>query len=191
MEPDNSQPALIPYGSHVEHGTGRTPIGIILFAGAHLLLGAVIVVAAARWFRVVPTSEWTRKPENLVWPTLAAALAASMLAGGVTLLLKGRAAWLTAVASFACLATFEAFAAVLGMLMFVRGGKDAQTWAIIQGVVATLLLAMSCVVLRYLTSAKARRTFGLPPGETFALLRSLPLAILVGFIVGVVVVMTL
>jgi hypothetical protein len=143
------------------------------------------------YFRVVPRSEWTRKPENLIWPLLAAVLAASMLAGGVTLLLKGRTAWLTAVASFACLATFEAFAAVLGLLMLVRGGTDAQTWAITQGVVATLLLAMSCVVLGYLGSAKARRTFGLPPGDTFAAVRSLPVAILVGFIVAVVVVMTL
>jgi hypothetical protein len=188
---DRDAPELIPYASHVAHGTGRTPIGIILFAASHLLLGGVIVFALVRLLRIVPRGAWSRNPEDLIWPILAAVLATSMIAGGIALLLKGRSMWITAVASFGCLATAEAFAAVVGLLMFVRGGRDAQTWAKVQSVVTTLLLAMSCVVLGYLASANARRTFGLPPGETSAAVRWLPRMILVAFMVAAVFVVTL
>jgi hypothetical protein len=183
---DRDPPELIPYASHVAHGTGRTPIGIILFAASHLLLGGVIVAAAAMLLRVIPQSEWTRKPENLIWPALAAALAVSMLTGGVTLLLKGRTAWATCVVSFTSLAIAEAFAGVLGTIMLVRGAKESSQWGMMQAGIATLLLAMSSVVLGYLGSEKARRTFGLPPGETSRAVRWLPRVVLVLFIVGVV-----
>ena len=49
-------------------------------------------------------------------------------------------------------------------------------------------MAMSCVVLSYLGSDKARRTFGLPPGETSVAVRWLPRVVLVLFVVGVVLV---
>src|SRR5437870_1049842 len=35
---------FMPYASHVAHGTGRTPIGIVLFACSHLLLGGVLLL---------------------------------------------------------------------------------------------------------------------------------------------------
>jgi hypothetical protein len=180
-------PDPIPYASHVTHGTGRTPIGIILFAASHLLLGGVIVAALATLLPAIPRSEWTRKPENLIWPVLASALAFSMLAGGVTLLLKGRVAWAACVISFTALAIAEASAAVLGTMMFTRGAKQVSQWGLMQTGIATLLMAMSCVVLGYLASEKARRTFGLPPGETPHAVRWLPRAILVLFVVAVVV----
>src|SRR5437773_8560695 len=99
---------LIPYASHLAHGTGRTPIGIILFAASHLLLGAVLLLIA--WIMSQQLARAPARVTGLEW--LAAALIAlagvPMLAGGVALLLKGRLARAIALVSFVVLAAFEA-----------------------------------------------------------------------------------
>jgi hypothetical protein len=178
---------LIGYASHVAHGTGRTPIGIILFAASHLLLGAVLLLIA--WIIFQQLARAPARVTALDW--LAAALIAlagvPMLVGGVALLLKGSVAWTVALASFVLLAIFEAIAIAYAVAMTVRYAWQNNPdiiWAGLFVVFAMLLGLLCAVVVGYLTGSKARLTFGLPPGEAPRILKSLRTIVLVLYALG-------
>jgi hypothetical protein len=186
MSRESNQVELIPYASHVAHGTGRTPVGIILFAASHLLLGGVLALAIVRFIaRVSLATAWMQLF------TVAMVMAAlSMIGGGAMLLMKGRGAWMLSITAFTWLAVSEIDIAALGIgwwmsqrsrtqdaplaFFFYYGGGIA--------VAATALLALCLIVLTYLGSGKAREIFALPPGETPALVRAAPAFLLAMFV---------
>ncbi len=163
----------IPYATPASAGTGRTPIGIIMFAASHILLGGVLLLAALVIFfqlRHRPLSE-----DWIVIPVLML-LAAPMITGGVGLLLKGQTAWRGAVVSFAVLSALEAgtFAYAVGMTVrYALQGNPDIIWAGLFAALAFAVAALCSVVLGYLAGDKSRITFGLPPGETPAAIRNL------------------
>jgi hypothetical protein len=186
-----SDKPLIAYASHVAHGTGRTPIGIVLFACSHLLLGAVLLLIAwvmfqqlARMYAVAPARV---TPIEWLAAGLVAVAAVPMLVGGVTLLLKGRLAWIIAVVSFFVLAVFESIAIAYSVAMTVRYAMQNNTdivWAGLFVVFAVLLGLLCAVVVGYLSGAKARATFGLPPGESPRALKWLRRTVLILYALG-------
>jgi hypothetical protein len=185
MATGDSQPDLIPYASHVSHGTGRTPIGIIMIAASHLMLGAAICAVTVMVIRAAPLQART-DPKNVLWFAAAGALAVSMLVGGMLLLLKGSAAWGASIVSFTCVALAESVAGGLGAWLAVSGKAQSSWWGIAQTVIAMFLTAMTFVVLSYLGGANARRTFGLQPGETVRVVRWLPKLVVAAFVLAVV-----
>ena len=185
MSEPPDQPDLIPYASHVAHGTGRTPIGIIMIAASHLMLGAAICAITVMVMRAAPPQART-DPKTILWFAAAGALAVSMLAGGMLLLLKGPYAWGASVVSFTCVALAESVAGGLGSWLAVSGKAQSNWFGIAQTVIAIFLVAMTFVVLSYLGGANARRTFGMQPGETARLVRWLPKLVVAIFVVAVV-----
>ena len=182
--PDTGETPLMSYASHVEMGTGRTPVGIIMFAASHLLLGGVLMLSAFAIFQHV-----RRGPVNEDWIVLPVLflLAAPMVTGGLALLLKGAIAWFAAVVSFALLAALEAgtFAYAVGMTVryAARGNPDVQ-WALVFAAMTFAIGTLCIVVVGYLAGQKARNTFGLPPGESPAFVRRLRALALVLFAVA-------
>jgi len=183
-EPTADKP-LIAYASHAAHGTGRTPIGIIMFASSHLLLGGVLAFAAiviAQRMR-----QYAQAAGEAYVPLLILLAAAPMLAGGLALLLKGLRAWTIAIVSFSILAFFEALTITYasGMTVrYLREGNNDAVWAV-SFLVLSLCLGLLCAtVAGYLAGSKARATFALPPGETPRLLRVVPRVVLLGLVVG-------
>ena len=173
-------PDLIPYASHVAHGTGRTPIGIILFAAGHLMMGGVLAFAMfhiVRRYAVVA-------PYQMYFRIMLAGTSAALIAGGAMLLLKGRAAWILAIVSFVVLAMFES-ALAAGMAWWATRFNDVSNGAGL-GSAVFALFALCLVVLGYLGSAKARNTFALPPGETPRIVRWLPKLMMIVFVAAVV-----
>jgi len=175
MQSEAERP-LMPYASHAAAGTGRTPIGIILFAASHLLLGGVLMLAAVTMTRQALARPAAVAPVDWLVTALIALLAMPMLVGGVALLLKGSLAWVVSVISFTLLAFFEAMTIAYAIGMTTRylqqNNPDVQ-WA---GLFAGLAISqglLCAVVVGYLGSPKARATFGLPPGETPGLVRRL------------------
>jgi len=180
---DRDPPELIPYASHVAHGTGRTPIGIILFAASHLLLGGFLAFAAYRfggragvWFFEV---------------TVFLAAFAMML-GGASLLMKGQWAWLTSLVSFSWLAVCEAAVAAQATVAILLSMRDASFVRLTQPGIILLCLSAAVfapcfIMLSYLGSAKARNTFALPPGQTPSLVRLLPRVAVTLLITGIVI----
>src|SRR5437867_3373496 len=85
--PDSSaSPPLMPYASHAATGSGKTPIGILLFAASHLLLGAALGLLVILMWRAIPRkSELTELPAAMLFLGLIAATATFMLAGSVML----------------------------------------------------------------------------------------------------------
>src|SRR5437764_413700 len=164
--PGDVDKPLMPYASHVAAGTGRTPIGIIMFAASHLLLGGVLMLAAFTMAR----QAWARlaiaTPVDGLVIALVALLAMPMVVGGVALLLKGSAAWRTSVVSFTVLATFETLTIAYSIGMTVRylrqGNPDTQRAGIFAGLALSQAL-LCAVVVGYLGSPNARATFGMPP----------------------------
>jgi hypothetical protein len=167
-------PPLMTYESRAETGSGRTPVGIILFAASHLLLGAALLLVCFMMYRAVPASARLRPVD---WAALAIPLCigGAMAAGATALLLKGRTAWRMALLAFVVLAMAESAAGAFGLGMAVRQySAGDETGATIGGVVlgvAVGLFAPCVVVLGYLASPKARTTFALPPGETALFLK--------------------
>ena len=177
---DEADRPLISYASPVAQGAGRTPIGIIMFAASHLLLGGVLVLAAVIIAERMPTARLA--PGEAMVPYLIALAAMPMIAGGLALLLKGRAAWTAAVVSFAALAVFEAVTICYATAMtirYLRQGNHDAVWAVSFLVLALCLGLLCATVVGYLAGSKARATFALPPGETSAGVRMLPRVILV------------
>jgi len=167
----------MPYASHVAAGTGRTPIGIIMFAASHLLLGGTLFLTAGIMLRNLMV--WRARAGWVDWlvAALVALEATPLVFGAVMLLLKGTLAWAAAVASFSVLAVFEAIAIAYSISMTVRyvrqGNSDVQWAGIFFGM--SMMLAFLCrVVVGYLGAPKARATFGLPPGDPPALVKMLP-----------------
>jgi hypothetical protein len=175
-------PDLIPYASHVAHGTGRTPIGIILFAASHLLLGGVIVLAFGRYMsQLVVVSAWMK-----LFAVATVVMAFSMLGGGTMLLMKGRGAWMLAITAFMWLAVSEIVMAALGLGWWLsqlrRSGVGFFYHAAGMAVMSSALLALCLIVLKYLGSAKARDTFALPRGDTPVVVRAMPAFLLTIFV---------
>lgn len=185
--PDTGETPLMAYASHVSAGTGRTPVGIIMFAASHLLLGGVLLLSAYVIYRQV-----NRRPVLTDWIVMAVlvSLAAPMISGAVALLLKGHLAWGIAVASFALVGALEAgiLAYATGMLVryFAQGNPDAE-WAMIFVAMTFAIGTLCIVVVGYLGGAKARNTFGLPPGDTPILVRRLRPIVLVLFAVALMI----
>jgi hypothetical protein len=161
MSYEHEQPEPIPYASPDMRGPGRTPVQIALCAASHLVLGALILAAAARAF-VSAGFSLQAQPVSASFAVATVAGAAMTLAG-ISLLLKGRAAFTCAIRAFFYLGLIECVAAgwhahaVVHGLLNSRGVGNAVWWML----AATCLSVMSSVVLRYLGSAKARRTFAL------------------------------
>jgi len=179
-------PELIPYASHVAQGTGRTPIGIILFASSHLLLGGVIVLAIARFVSQMSlASGWMK-----LFAVAMVVMSFSMLGGGTMLLMKGRGAWMLAITAFTWLAVSEIIMAALGLGWWLTQLHPRQRGlfyhAAGMATMSSALLALCLIVLKYLGSAKARDTFALPRGETPALVRAMPLFLLTMFIAAMI-----
>jgi hypothetical protein len=182
-------PELIPYASHIAQGTGRTPIGIILFASSHLLLGGVIVLAIGRFMSQMSlTSGWMK-----LFAVAMVVMSFSMLGGATMLLMKGRGAWMLAITAFTWLAVSEIIMAALGLgwWMSHRSSPHEQPFGFFyygggMAIMASALLALCLIVLKYLGSAKARDTFALPRGETPALVRALPLFLLTMFVAAMI-----
>ena len=158
-EHDQSEP--IRYASPDVRGSGRTPMQITLFAASHLVFGALILAATAR--ALVSAGRSPRAPTVSTSLVVAAVAGAAMVFAGVSLLLKGRAAFACAICTFFCLGLAECAAAgwhafaVAHALVNSRGVGSAAWWML----AATSLAVMSSVVLRYLGTAKARQTFAL------------------------------
>jgi hypothetical protein len=172
-EGESNQRPLMPYASHVSRGTARTPIGIILFAASHLLMGAVLMLAAFMILRRVMA-----RPRKEDWGVVVNIIVAlPMLTGGLALFLKGRAARTAAVMSFSVLAALESIviAYAVGMTVrYIADGNQNAEWALLFVTFAVLLAFLSRDVLGYLASEKARATFALPPGETPIAIRIMP-----------------
>jgi hypothetical protein len=186
---DRDPPELIPYASNVGHGTGRTPIGIILFAASHLLLGGVFALSIARFVSRTPLA--TSWMQLLAVTMVIAAL--SMIGGGAMLLMKGRGAWLLSLTAFIWLAVSEIVLAALGMGWWMSQRRHDQPYVqdfIYHGggmtFTAAALLALCLIVLRYLGTVEARDTFALPRGETPALVRVMPLFLLTMFVAAMI-----
>lgn len=179
MNTPSSDKPLMPYASHVAHGTGRTPIGIILFAGSHLLLGGLLAWCLAGAWREIRSLS-TLHPSDWLSLLLVMVLATSMLVAGCAILLKGRMAWRITLAACSLLSLGEAVAAAFGAGMMVRFDATGDRAGIILGLVLvaimSALLALCVIVLRYLSLEKGRLTFALAPGETSAIARWLPAA---------------
>ena len=182
----HDQPELIPYASHAAHGTGRTPIGIILFASGHLLMGASTLFAIARFVaRVSLESAWMQ-----LFAIAVVVAALSMIGGGAMLLMKRRGAWILSLTSFTWLAMCEAVVAALGTGWFVRPLRSPRAAALdfnglVLTVIAAALFGLCLIVLGYLGSAKARSTFALPAGETPVGVRRLPLLAITFFLIAI------
>jgi hypothetical protein len=182
-DPPHSPP-LMPYASHVAQGTARTPIGIILFATSHLLLGGVLLLAAfvlLRWVLLRPTV-----PDWIVFAAVMF-LALPMLTGGVALLLKGPLAHAAALASFTLLSVLEAatIAYAAGITVrYVRHRNPDQVWAIVFLALAVGLAYLCRIVVGYLAGAKARATFALPPGDSSRPMRLLPTLVMLLYVVA-------
>ena len=189
MLKDDPKP-LMPYASHVAHGTGRTPVGIVMFAASHLLLGGTLLLTA--WVMCRQAMRFSARVMPVDWLVigLVALAALPMLVGSITLLLKGPIAWGVAVASFFLLAVFEALAIAYSAGMTVRyarqGNADVQ-WATLFLGFALLLAFLSRVIVGYLGGSKARATFGLPPGDPPALVKYLPGAAMALYALGAIV----
>lgn len=178
--PDLSDKPLMQYASDVAEGAGRTPVGIVMFAGSHLLLGGFLL-----WFGwPFAQHAWLgRKLDGeALFATIVLATAIPMLIGGGTLLCKGRSRWLASVAAHTLLALNESLLAAYGFALarwrFKHHDDKGILVGLIAGCVGVLLLLLCLVVLGYLASPKARKTFGLPPGESTAMFRHLPLFML-------------
>ena len=174
---DNPDKPLMPYASHVAAGTGRTPVGIIMFAASHLLLGGVLLLMSGIMFTQLMNYRGRTTPLDWLAAALVAVPSLPMLVGGIMLLLKGGLAWTAAVISFAALAVCEAIAIAYSASMTVRyvrqGNNDVQWAGIFFGM--SMMLAFLCrVIVGYLGAPKARATFGLPPGDPPAVVTMLP-----------------
>ena len=178
-------PELIPYASHVAHGTGRTPIGIVLFAASHLLLGALLLFKMGE----LAGSAQPTRPSDTFFAVAVFAAATSMLGGGTALLLKGRGAWIFAIVAFTSLGAWETALAMWAVAEAVAAthanDPDSVAAAFALVVLCAPLFALCIIVLGYLASAKARKTFALPPGQTPTLVRWLPRVAVVLFIAAV------
>src|SRR5438034_11315030 len=146
----NDKP-LMAYASHAAHGTARTPIGIVMFACSHLLLGGVLILTDWIMFqRLAMAPRGSRDPLEWLVVALIGVSSLPMLAGGMALLLKGNLAWIAGVASFMLLAVFEAaaIAYALGMTVrYMRQGNGDVQWAIIFVGFAVLLGTLCRVVV--------------------------------------------
>ena len=174
------QPELIPYASHVAHGTGRTPIGIMLFACSHLLLGAVLaylMLAVISRYAVVARYQ-------VFFRIMMTGASAMMILGGVALLLKGRTAWICSVLSFAALALFEA--GLAGATAHWSATNRYPSTGVGMVLITTSMFALCMIVLGYLGSSKARDLFALPPGETPVVIRQLPRIAIAVFLLAVI-----
>ena len=183
MAVDEPQPELIPYAT-VAHGTGRTPVGIILFAAAHLLMGGFCLLVVGRWAAGHSIdNSWMK-----FFAICVVVGALCMIGGGATLLMKGQGAWIASLSAFAWLAVCEAAVAAMGVgwWLLPRGrGLSAGYVGAMLAAVATALFALCVIVLGYLGSSRARDTFALPPGETPATVRILPRAAMAVFLIAV------
>jgi hypothetical protein len=187
MEPATDKP-LMQYASHVSAGTGRTPIGIVLIACSHLLLGALVeiwIVAVIRQLNRISPLGWTLF-------ILAGVGAAAMIVGALALLLKGRTAWTTALASFIVLATAEGVGLCFATRTLVHSLATRENRRFLLFIAtAELLLTfqfwLCSVVLRYLSRAKARATFALPSGEFPPIVRWMPRVIVMLTVLAAVV----
>jgi len=182
-------PELIPYASHVAHGTGRTPIGIILFSASHLLLGGVIALAIVRFLLRVPLAD----RNALTWVAAIGGFSVAMMVGSGMLLMKGRVAWMVSIAAFAIVAMYEIALAALGVTWWYQTLPAAPFtstpglyFAALTAVMASILFSLSVVLLHYLGGAKARATFGLTPGEAPIAVQLLPAALTLIFCASVI-----
>src|SRR5688500_1306177 len=93
------------YASDVGRGAGRTPIGIILFACSHLLLGGVMLLGGVP----LVANAWGRSAAtvDLLLAVLMICTAVPMTVGGAALVVKGQLAWWVSLISFAVLAAVE------------------------------------------------------------------------------------
>ena len=78
----------------------------------------------------------------------------------------------------ASLAPTDAAGGLFGSAVAVSGSNPDIVWAGLFVVFAVLLGLLCAVVVGYLTGGKAQVTFGLPPGETPRVLRSLRAVVL-------------
>jgi hypothetical protein len=175
---------LVPYASDVALGSGRTPVGIILFAAGHLLLGAALALWAAI---VVPRLIRFRGPEPafFILGAFAAIIAVSALLGGCALLIKGRFAWGLSVISFTLLGIGEAIGCAFGAGMLVRFfgiDRTGMGLGLFVAGVMTSLMVLSITVLSYLRGQRARITFALPPGESPLIARWMPSLVITAYI---------
>ena len=184
--PPSDKP-LMQYASHVSAGTGRTPIGIVLFACSHLLLGALIEI----W--IVAVINQVNRVTSLGWFLfiLGGIGAAAMIVGALALLLKGPAAWTTALASFISLALAEAVGLCFATRTLVHSFATRENRKVLLFVATAVLVLtfqfwLCSVVLRYLSREKARATFALPPGEFPPIVRWLPRAIVTIAVVAII-----
>jgi hypothetical protein len=176
---------LMPYASEIARGSGRTPIGIIMFAASHLLLGACCAVWLSMVWRMAPMAQF--RPCEWLLIGWVIVITIGSLTGGCALLLKGRGAWMSSIAAMAVLAVGEsagiAFGA--GMVAHMSGTDRVGTQiGVALSIAMLLLLGLCAVVLRYLSRTKARATFALEAGETTLMVRWLPLLVLVAGVVG-------
>ena len=186
MTNPQEKPELIPYASHIAHGTGRTPIGIVLFAASHVLLGAWLLFKMGE----IAGAAQPTGPSDTFFTVAVLAAATSMLGGGTALLLKGRGAWIFGVVAFTSLGAWETALATWAVAEAVAAtrtnNRDAVGAAIALVTLCAPLFALCVIVLGYLASAKARKTFALPAGETPTPIRWLPRVAVLIFIAAVV-----
>lgn len=172
MESDSTN--SLQYSTDAARGAGRTPIGIILSAVCHLLLGSLLVLLG---YGLVHEAWLARQFDaEMVAGIVILIAAVPMLGAGITLLLKGKRAWITCVIFHVMLAIGESILAAWGFGSAAWRPQDNES-SLIVGVVALLLLWMCLVVLSYLGKAKARACFALTPGEAPVLVRRLPLTL--------------
>jgi len=181
---DRPAKPLVAYASDVALGSGRTPVGIILFAAGHLLLGA----ALALWLAIIlPRLLRIRGPQPafFILAAFGAIIALSALTGGCALLVKGRFAWIASVISFTLLGIGEAIGCAFGAGMLVRfTGIDRTGMGLglfVAGVM-TSLMVLSLIVLSYLRGPRARTTFALPPGEVPPPARWMPALVITAYV---------
>src|SRR2546421_11947714 len=96
--PSDGSVPIIAYASPAASKSGRTPVGIVLFAASHLLLGAVLAVIGARFISLLIMNGYGNirpglQPHEVLFFGLIPLLAVTMLGAALALLLKGLRAW--------------------------------------------------------------------------------------------------
>lgn len=176
------------YASHVSAGTGRTPIGIVLFSCSHLLLGALIEI----WIVAVINQVNRVTPLGWFLFILGGVGAAAMIVGALALLLKGPAAWMIALASFIVLAIAESVGLCFATRTLVhsiatRENRKFLIFVATAVLVLTFQFWLCSVVLRYLSREKSRATFALLPGDFPPMVRWVPRVIVTLTIIALVI----